>query len=543
MPTAIAVLASDATRARQWDGEMITTILIVLVAVVVLIVIIAFLALRYLRADDSDTFDDIPDEPRRPRRAADPEPGPLPVGPDRRPRQRGAVTEARVADRPVRAVDSRGQSGYRDRETGPRPAVPERAGSQPSPRRAPAGAVAAASRPARSARLDDPDAMTNSWDSLSDVDYWAELAADKPQITPTTAGPALAARRGAPEPSSDPRPAGPLAGARGDHGGSPVQPRQQAARLGGPPPGRAAELFPAAAASLDAAGRRGGPRPVTAPRAPAAQRPTTGARPPRPSQPQAPAAPVEAGNGHSWNGRPADDDPLTSPSFPAINTADSRSYRTRRSAASQPGGADQTRYPAGRDRISRPDRTSRPDGYPVQSAAAATVPPAAKPASSGAPAANPYGSYVSAAQPVHSPHGYPEAAAPSLPGTDYPGYPIAAQPTIGTGTWYSTAALEAGAAVPSAADGYLPAAGNGTSGAGSAGHVHNGSAPRGYAGIDYTSLRYDDPAYPDPSAAGLVGYAASQPTAQYEQPGYSGPDLGYGPDGQQGYPGYGADRR
>ena len=239
---------------------MITTILIVLVAVVVLIVIIAFLALRYLRADDSDTFDDIPDEPRRPRRAADPQSGPLPVGPDRRQRQRAAVTEARVADRSARAADSRGQSGYRDRETGPRPAVPERASSQAGPRRAPAAAAAAASRPARSARLDDPDSATNGWDSLSDVDYWAELAADKPQITPTAAGPASAARR-APERSSDPRPAGPPAGARGDHGLLSAQPRQPAARLAGPPPGRAAEPAPAGTAGLDAAGRRGGPFP------------------------------------------------------------------------------------------------------------------------------------------------------------------------------------------------------------------------------------------------------------------------------------------
>jgi hypothetical protein len=234
---------------------------------------------------------------------------------------------------------------------------------------------------------------------------------------------------------------------------------------------------------------------------------------------QAPAA-----NGHARIADPADDDPLTSPSFPAINTADSRSYRTRRSASSMPGGTHRNGYPTG------PDRTSGPEGYPVQPAApqpAAQAPqvPSA-PRSSGTPAANPYGSYVS---PPAGRQGssYPEAAAAGTAPADRQGYPPAAPAPSG---YY-----------PAAADGYLPPAGLDAAVKPKGRHAHNASTPRGYAEIDYGSLRYDDQAYPDNDATGLVGYAA--PAGQYEQNGHGGSDHGYDQDGYQGYSGYGADRR
>jgi hypothetical protein len=46
--------------------------------------------------------------------------------------------------------------------------------------------------------------------------------------------------------------------------------------------------------------------------------------------------------------------------------------------------------------------------------------------------------------------------------------------------------------------------------------------------------------YPDDQGA-LAGYGPSgQHAAQYDQPSYGGADSGYGPDGYQGYSGYGA---
>jgi hypothetical protein len=499
---------------------MITTILIVLVAVVVLIVIIAVLALRYLRADDSDTFDDIPDEPR-PRRAPDRDHDQRPARPEGRPRQREAAAEARAAARPVRSADARRQQpGYRDRDTGARPAVPERAGSGGGGQRR----TAAAAQSARAPRADDPDSA-NSWDSLSDVDYWAELSADKPRAAAATSGPAAAARRAAEGPITDPRQPSAL-------------PRQLPVRPVGGPAGRGAEPAPGVAASLDAPGRRLGPRPGTAPRPAAAQRPPASSRPALPQRHQLAAAQVPPGNGPARTGGPADDDPLTSPSFPAINAADSRSYRTRRSPNSQPGRTGAGQYPAG------PARTSRPDGYPVQSPAP-QAPLAQSPSSlSGSPAANPYGSYVSTPSTYQGPS-YPDPAAASRPPADHPGYPAASQ-AAGGSNWLPPPAFEtSGAAGSTAADGYLPATGLAAGGQATGRHAHggarNGSLPRGYAEIDYSSLRYDDPVYPDTEAAGMVGYTApGAPGTQYEQNGYGSPDLGYS---QEDYSGYSAGGR
>src|SRR5215469_16652920 len=204
---------------------MIQTILIVLVAVVVLIVIIAVLALRYLRADDSDSFDDIPDEPRPARRSAEQDREMLPVKSERRPRQPEQVTEVWAVDSPARRPDARAPSGFRDRDTGARPAGQQPAASQTGPRREQAGA-----RPVRaSARPDDPESATSSWDSLSDVDYWAELAADKPEITPAAGGMATKGRHGS-EPASDIRSAGGRPPARDDSGQLPVRKRHQPSR-------------------------------------------------------------------------------------------------------------------------------------------------------------------------------------------------------------------------------------------------------------------------------------------------------------------------
>ena len=580
---------------------MIQTILIVLVAVVVLIVIIAVLALRYLRADDSDTFDEMPDEPRPARRPADQDRERPRTAPGRRSRQPEQVTEVWAAERPARAPDNRVPSGFRDRDSEPRTTGPQRAAAQATARREAAG-----SRPVRAnSRPDGPESATSSWDSLSDVDYWAELAADKPEITPAAAGKAAASRPGN-EPPSDIRPAAGRPAARGDRADSgqlPVRRRQQPSRptqpsrLAGAPSMRladasqteqidvrAAQAAPTrvngdlAASVSDGPGRQrlsrhgSGQRPD----APAAQQPgrpsgaqrsagprqsqpALGAQPAHQSRPQAPAAPPYP-NGHG-NGA-GDNDPLTSPSFPAINAADSRSYRTRRSGAAGQGNSGQHNRPAPSqdttshqfiDYSSAPRRTaSRADGYPAQPAAQAAEhqPPAA-------PAANPYGSYVSQPQPAYSetarsqpgysPAELPPAPAPSLAAAAYSGYPSGQQ--AASAGWYAAQSVATGGPQAAAqplgqpADGYLPAAGIGGNGGNGGSHALNGAPTRGYAGIDYSSIRYDDPVYPDAQGA-LPGYGSpGRHTAQYDQQGHGSPDPSSSHDGYGAYPGYGTGGR
>lgn len=577
---------------------MIQTILIVLVAVVVLIVIIAVLALRYLRADDSDTFDDIPDEPRPARRPADQDRERPPAQPERRPRQPEQVTEAWAADRPARAPDTRASSGFRDRDTGPRPAGRQRVASQPAARRETAG-----SRPVRaSSRPDGPESVTSSWDSLSDVDYWAELAADKPEITPAIGGMAAKGRRGD-EPVSDIRSASGRPAARDDSGQLPIRKRHQPSRPSQPSrpvPARTTDAGQteqidlrtaqsatarfngdAAASSPEHLGRHSQPRPATSqrPDGPATQhqpqRPSGAQRPAgrrqsapapqsthqsRPAAPVAPPYPNGNGNGHGL----LDDDPLTSPSFPAVNTSDSRSYRTRRGNSGQharPAAGQGASSHQFIDYSSAPRRTpSQPDGYPAQSAANPAGTPgqpaaqAPKHQSPAAPAANPYGSYVEpqptyseGARPAngYSSHAYPETPAPSFAAAAYSGYAVGQQAT--SASWYGPPAIASGspAAQPlgQPAEGYLPAAGLGGTGLGGGSHVPNGSSARGYAGIDYSSIRYDDPVYPEAQGP-LAGYgSAGQHAGHYEQQGYSTPDPGAGQDAYRAHPGYGTGGR
>jgi len=211
-----------------------------------------------------------------------------------------------------------------------------------------------------------------------------------------------------------------------------------------------------------------------------------------------------------------DDDPLTSPSFPAINTSDSRSYRTRQSSTSQPSGAPGTGgrgtggysepaqpyspYPAAPDRSA-----SGPNGYPVQPAAAS----AAGSAYSTGPVANPYGSFVNAPQP-----GYSEAGTPPLDAAAYgSGYAAGRQAVAGV-NWYANTP-DGGLA----ANGYLPSpvSGNGTS--------------------------YETPLYQGGHSAQAGGDGPGHLAGQYDQRGYGATEPSYGQDGYQGYPGYGGSGR
>jgi hypothetical protein len=520
---------------------MINTILIVLVAVVGLIVIIAFLALHFLRADDSDTFDEISEEPRRTRRSpADPPRELVPVAAERgRPRRPEPARDSWPAERPVRAADDR-PAGYRDRDTGPRPAAPDRRNGQTGGQR-PVAAGARSAKPAKPAKPADPDPKSGSWESLSDVDYWAELAADKPQVTPAAApGPARpsgAARRGADAKPGTRMPANARAMQpdartvqRGESGPLPVRSRSQPSRTA-PPASEPATQGLAALARLSgqppapAPRPAGGPRPgngqrPAAPRLGGGQRSGTGQRPAQPPLSGLPSAPISQANGHSRPPVPLDDDPLTSPSFPAINTSDSRSYRTR-----PPGGAPSgphTGPHTGPQQLNgRGGGFGEPTAqYPATPAAAPAPIPRGPVTQPPAPVANPYGSYVSAPQPTYQGIAASAPDAPSYGG----GYSSAHQ---ADGSWYG-----------GAPNGYLPAAGYPGADHPGNDHVangHNGNGHNGYLPADYPSVSYQGAGYQAAPAA-PTGY---EPQGQFDQRGYSSPDLAYGQDGYQGYTGYG----
>jgi hypothetical protein len=373
----------------------------------------------------------------------------------------------------------------------------------------PAARAASSPRSARAKR--SGELSGKDWDSLSDVDYWAELASDKPLTTTAQpAGPDGPSTRHEPAAASDATavlparrrngPGGPAAppllpgdpGSRGDRGdrGQPGQPGQ-------PGRGRTTDRDRATdrgrtADRGRASGRDSGGRPAS----PASRRPRD-----LPATPYGDSRDPEGGiaalarlGGGGSSPPVLDDDPLTSPSFPAIRDDDSRSYRSRRPEAAAAGYPAASADPlAGYDsrpaERSRPrGKRARPDDYPSYGqqasrpdAAPGGYPPPAVPVLPSAPAAgyrdyadlpattagstppgNPYGSYVSpapgtppAARPDRDAYGYPDSQetqryaqrsghhlapepAPPAPGHAPPGqsplgYPGAAQTAAGHG--------------------------------------------------------------------------------------------------------------
>jgi hypothetical protein len=480
-----------------------------LAAVVVVIIIICLLALRFLRADDSDAFDELPDEPRRPARASgDPRlPVPSPVAAARRPSSRRTPAEDSgwTADRSGRATDDR-VAAYRDR--GPdRQAGPHSQGRRASQGSGPARPLPAGARAARPAEAAAP---ATDWDSLSDVDYWAEVASDKP-LTPATASAAGQVR----DPGRGAKP-----GANSRHGGRgeptvnlPV--RQRPARTASTPGSRPADFGPVQPAGPRTAPGRyshGAPEPVTESLAALAR---LGSPAPAGQSPgaQVPAAQMAAPPRHISQPRPAvrpappvplDDDPLTSPSFPAINASDSRSYRARRHDSqpgmTRPGPAypeppqQFSTYPAAADRASSP-----PGGYQAQPVV---------------PAGNPYGSFVS--QPAASYPQQPPAA--SQQDGSYGGYTDGAQPTAADAGWYGAQAPAPGTGQSQAMPAFTTAPGY------QAGTEQAAGYYPGYQAGQPETAAYAQPAYPG---------------VQYDQRGYGSQEAAYGPDAYQGYPGYG----
>jgi len=527
--------------AMSWDGAMNNAILISLAAVVVTIIIIAWAALRFLRADDADPFDEVPDQPHRPSRAPedtrvrDTAPAmasgrrsqirPVPAddmawaggrgdrGPDRE-----RLDPRADRPRPDRERDRGRDAGPRERSTVERPAAADRRGGQPGNPARPAPVAARAGKPPRPADSGDG----RDWDTMSDVDYWAELAAEKPFSAGSAGSDSVPAptaaigNRRPPEPAPirpasraeraeraeradrtdpgvlparqrQPRPAAAAAGRQADFGQLPADSRPTHS------PGRYANgSSEPATQSIAALARLANSQAPAQPPAPPARHSQPLPLQPRTSQPrdvtsrssrhsspqprdvQPRPRPVPA---------PLDDDPLTSPSFPAINAADSRSYRASRSDT-QPGASH---GPAAYSEPAQqfggyPDAqrsTSAPNGYPVQPAA---------------PAGNPYGSFVA-----------PPAASyqPAPTQQDDPSYgAYTSQEIPGGEGWYP--AIGSYLPSPAAANGYDHQAGN------------RPAQPHTPA--------YHQPAYP---------------ATQYDQGGYAVQDAGYGRDAYQGYPRYG----
>ena len=391
-----------------------TKLVVVLAVVIVVILVVVIVAVRNMRAEDPDEFADRPGgrggmrdgrdgrDPRYDRR----EP------PGRNPARGGrpAGNGGRTAGASARGFDARRDHrgrGYEqqppdgrgyddDRRPGQQRGPGDRRGAQPAAarddrrrvngaqRRPEESQPPARTRPARSRRSDDSSQWDSSeWDKLSDVDYWAELASDKPLTTtaqpaqpapsPAPPRPAAQAGNGAQPRNGRPRrdreaeaavgrgngpagsvpggsiqgasiPGGALPGGAVPNGvapngaprrdpatGLPVRGRGQGAR--GDMAAAAGRTADFAAAPVPVNGAQDQMRPLTEPHprhsGPASlPGPVHGIAPDRPPAPPA----------------PLDDDPLTSPGFPRVQ--DSRSYRNGRASTPPRGSRAPDQYAA-----------------------------------------------------------------------------------------------------------------------------------------------------------------------------------------------------
>ena len=409
-------------RPSPLDGAM-TEIVILLMAVVLLILGIGFFVMRFVRADANDPFDEAPDDHRRPRDAddhdwhGDDRVVPLARRSGRGDRGPGRLTDDGPSLRSGRSASGRGRPDARgnrrsgrgydqddrdyaddrpprldDRERGARggqrlSAAGSRGGPRPEQARP---ASRPASSPARNGRPRGAGASGGTdWDSLSDVDYWAELASDKPLTT--TAQPAGPSRpeRGGQDAPADPRQD---LTSRPGRPGNPGPPEESTALL---PRRRNAPASAADSAPLPtvASGRGGGGDGLLDGGPRARGRSAASGQSGSPSQSSrrqrdssaapygesrgllangpAPASPAAHGTDQgiaalarlsTGGSRPAplDNDPLTSPSFPAVRGDDSRSYRTGRSDAPQSGSGS----PAADYRTPSTSRTSSTSSAP-----------------------------------------------------------------------------------------------------------------------------------------------------------------------------------
>jgi hypothetical protein len=644
-----------------------TKLVLVLAVVVVVILVVVIVAVRNMRTEDPDEFADQRDGGRRTRggeddrdmgyrrresagrqqartgRNAPSAGGPAPgrsaaarqgnvsrsAAPGRGYDDRREQPAGRGSRRAPAAGDSRGYDAeqgfdqrdgrpYDDRRSGP-------AASGPQKRRRPENGTQHqpdAPAPARSRRRsgDSSEWDSSEWDQLSDVDYWAELASQKPMTSgpeptqPAPSRPAAHRGSGAAAPAQDAEPEtmavrspvpggaprrdpvtglpvrGPqasdaeltVAGGRTDFAPAPVpsdqlQDRRRSAAASNGDRSSRHHRRPAASqngasqnsASQNSASQNGNRaqtgRPLPAPPAsdrgqrfldasgrdpgryldvgpaslpmpairdvPSTRRPRPRDLPPAPPAAAPPAA--QAPPVRRQRPVPLDDDPLTSPSFPAVQAADSRSYRNRRSDTPPGGSLAPAPYPAAAPQ--RPGYDAPTAQYPGAQYSAPQYPAAP---------------YPEAQYPTAQ---YPTAPAPQAPGSQRSGQHSAPQYPVGDGRSNSGAyhtdplpsrnpypgtAANGSAAAPAAQPAHgpvTPASGNPY---GSYVTPDSQQTPAsGYNGYGATPVNGNGLPYQAPPAPGTGqngnGYWHQPDQARPQQPDYRN---GYGQDSQAGYP-------
>ncbi len=382
--------------------------------------------------------------------------------------------------------------------------------------------------PSKSKRDGDGDWPSTEWDELSDVDYWAELASDKP--LPTTAPsptPASRSDRDRADARSEPD-SGPIpvrAERRDSPDRSPDRRNRDArdARDRDTTERHSTErrdqpLLPAARASRQTVDAAFAPPVVGDLGDPAfsARTESYGSTELR----RAIASGRTSTSGQHRMPQPADDDPLTSPSFPRINADDSRSYR-------QSGGRGQGEgQPQTRPHPTYPAAPTHPPVGPLDSqpGLSRTGGGYSQPATTGmeyaaAPLADPYLQPSSASADSHQ-----------------------ALPAISS---YSTPAPALPAPALPAAN-YLPSAGNGYSADSATNAYSTPMSTSSYSASPGSYPPADPPSYQapltSPSPAAYLGdhgngYPASTPvTSGYSQP--PAPSYPAVPPEQPGYSGY-----
>src|SRR5712691_3449104 len=343
-----------------------TTIVIGLAAVVALILVVVLLALRYLRADDGDDFEDMEDMPDARRQAHDsadgrgrrvavrqPSRNMRPPHAARNADPRQAADRAHLAARDMDREGRYDARGHADDRGGQRSTAKydDRRGSDSAIKRRQESLPAVRPRPARGKRAEaEGDWPSTKWDQLSDVDYWAEVASDKPLTT--TAQPAAARPVQPGQPRDGEARHGSRAGSapeRNRPARLPVRGARQTAAAGpSPDAARAAEFVPAPHAAARA-------YPDSAKRPASASGGDSGLAALARRDPMPPGPP-----------RPAvlDDDPLTSPSFPKIPAADSRSYRGGRADSPSSESRSPAPYAAATQQFpAYPSPSGQLDGY------------------------------------------------------------------------------------------------------------------------------------------------------------------------------------
>jgi hypothetical protein len=553
--------------------------------------------------DNADSAEDLIPASTKPARGSTSRTGQRPDDTDDR------TARAAARDNPRSSQDSRSAGTGRDERdrrgnTGPNARPDSRKNGTSQGRRDDESLPEVKPRASRSKRDDDGEWPSTEWDELSDVDYWAELASDKPltTATPSVTPPARAERdRGDSRSDTD---GGSRRSDRRDSRDTSErreQPLLPAARNSRQTvdaafaPVTSVPADPGFSSRSDSYGSTGLRRAIA-----------SGSEPPRTASARASVTPISASTGLASTGlastgpastgpastgsrpQPGDDDPLTSPSFPRI-TDDSRSYRRSRTETgsgsypqapdSQPASGGYARPARGAEYAAAPadpygPQSQAPDiyaagagsnRYPSSAPAGGFLPPgglgyqadavtsaysAPQPSSGGYHQELP----SSASYARHDPAGFPA----SMPGqasyahdTDSGGY-----------------ATPAAAGYPAASQPSYPAEQQGYPGYPAVPALGESSGlPQPGTGFSYGQqpgpgyLGYQDPVdraglYPIPGdgfgvEAVQPGYPSAPYTANYEPAGYQAPvyepdDGGYPADpyavDPYGYPGYGAAR-